>query len=164
MTPSDKRLERIEERLRLATDGPWKYDKATGYIVGSSLPTQKQGRYASLAQFWDREEADFPNCKNNATFMALAREDIPWLIGVVKDLRAQIARHDQARERPTTTGELAGLNLRTINAFKRRGVTTRQQVVIGIANNPSMWNWSFRGIGPHQKAAVESWVQETAGS
>jgi len=93
------RLEEIEARERRATKGPWRpgrldalsydgdgdgpykqvyVDNPEGKIhMGERLPDVVVKAYDSLGA----------DCRDNAVFVAHAREDVPWLVAEVRRLR-----------------------------------------------------------------------------
>jgi len=88
MTTIEQRLREIEERASKASPGPWRAireasadETACGYDLYSlDGPTWlEEGDYAYLA-------------RNDAEFAAHARDDIPWLLSLIRELDAEIRR------------------------------------------------------------------------
>lgn len=84
MTRSE-RLEAIRKRAEAATPGPW---KATDHAdeSGSAWICLSGERFTPLAQGYDGEFLNRPD----ADFIAAAREDIPWLLGEVEQMRTAL--------------------------------------------------------------------------
>lgn len=76
----DDRLKEIKARCEAATPGPWEvgYSSLGGMTVvnvrGSEFPCWKTQIY-----------------KDDAEFIAHARQDVPWLVAEVERLRAELA-------------------------------------------------------------------------
>ena len=71
------RIEEIEAREKAATDGPWKQGRAGNMrIYGPDGMGQDSGLVAQV--FKGRE---------NTHFIAHSRQDIPWLLGMVKRMK-----------------------------------------------------------------------------
>jgi len=89
MTTIEQRLREIEERASKASPGPWRAireasadETACGYDLYSlDGPTWlEEGDYAYLA-------------RNDAEFAAHAREDIPWLLSLLREREKQMERY-----------------------------------------------------------------------
>ena len=74
------RLRAIRGRTEAATDGPWlpQGNQYSGGYLGHVQDTKGEW----LAQCWDRFEEDMVNAEANAAFIAAARDDVPYLLGV----------------------------------------------------------------------------------
>ena len=116
MTPADEaRLAGIEARANAATPGSWRVEDAlfhdielTGAIIG---PDDSRGYHTLVvhADSWPDDDGDgevVPLCggRTDFAFIAAAREDVPYLLALVKKLRAQA---DERLRRATDYGKLA---------------------------------------------------------
>lgn len=72
---TEKRLDEIEARANLASDGPWKVDPCPDYLV-----INKYGSHVCETFLLD----------NDSEFIAAARQDVPDLVAEVRRLRAAL--------------------------------------------------------------------------
>jgi hypothetical protein len=82
-----ERLAEIEARVEAATEGPWKQ--------GNDAPRSSFGVWSGplgLVCSTDSSSSDAPQAQANASFLAHARSDIPWLLERVKELREALER------------------------------------------------------------------------
>lgn len=92
---ADQRVREIEARCRNATPAPWRYDLACG------APGERNGIWCG--RYLDEEPGvcgDFsqawPLVEHDASFIAHAREDIPWLLAERARLVAELETVRQA--------------------------------------------------------------------
>src|SRR6185503_274322 len=97
---ADTRLAEIAARTDAAGEGPWEPD---GWEIKGPLGWVAE----SLAV------TDYGQSCDNATFIANARQDIPFLLARVADLEATLERY--VGKEPTVAEEMAYLN-RCLNA------------------------------------------------
>lgn len=90
-------LDLIEARAQAATEGPWKHNGVNGVHT----------RVGSCVALSYRHDDD--NRRADATFIAHAREDVPWLVDLARRqdaaLRAVLAELDRADAKPGPDGE-----------------------------------------------------------
>ena len=100
MTPSE-RVAAIRERLDAATEGEWRIEKeresgefgsqGPEYVVGVSAYGPMHERYGCMPIF--RFDDDYGNDQGaDATFIAHAHADIPWLLSELATAQATIER------------------------------------------------------------------------
>lgn len=83
-------LDEIKARAEKATPGPWEVDYNEPFssdIVG--IFQEEQERY--IVKLEEQDETDYPTTRDDADFIAHAREDIPALIAEVERLTAENA-------------------------------------------------------------------------
>lgn len=104
------RLASIREREQAATPGPW---EAHDYNGGSQHITPGYHPNEWLAQFWDAKyEEDFLNSAANAAFVAAARTDVGYLLGVAEAAAAFLSAYFDDADRPTSVADnLAAIDL-----------------------------------------------------
>ena len=106
MTPSE-RVAAIRERLDAATEGEWRIEKeresgefgsqGPEYVVGVSAYGPMHERYGCMPIF--RFDDDYGNDQGaDATFIAHAHADIPWLLSELATAQATIERLQGALE------------------------------------------------------------------
>lgn len=112
MSMDDERLTAIEERAAKATPGPWERD------------TRRKTQYRVYCD--DEVGSGIADCESsyalmlcgddfiaNAEFIAHAREDVPYLLGVVADLRSRLSRMErEGPQRRESAGERSPIDLR----------------------------------------------------
>jgi hypothetical protein len=85
----DDRLAEIEARVAAATEGPW-----TSRVIDQRQYVMGPGASVALTGYVDDEDVPFDDVAADATFIAHARQDVPWLI-------AQVRARDEALTTPS---------------------------------------------------------------
>lgn len=100
--PDRQRIREIHERAEKATPGPWRVDDPSWIEVNDITvwcgPEGDDARWicnmgAPIAAVDDRQQAEVSYA--NGTFVAHAREDVPWLLAQLSAARAEA---QEARE------------------------------------------------------------------
>jgi hypothetical protein len=93
MSGSDKsRLDEISERVLAADAPPW-----------TIAPVRQEGKPPSWTKVYGprMKQCEFdawgPKAEENARFLAHAREDVPWLLTLVAELKAEISNLEADR-------------------------------------------------------------------
>jgi hypothetical protein len=107
--PQPDREQEIRARAEAATPGPWRSAEATDSFVSQVL--------AADGRTLGRVAAD-----DNATFMAHAREDVPWLLAENARLRARAAELDSM---------LRVVNEKASTAFRERDAARSRVAELG---------------------------------
>lgn len=108
MSETERRLREIQERAEKATEGPW-YAHHCGYHKedpGSACgiatdPREDFEGYADIVGDRAYDECHHPMTEEDAQFVAHAREDIPFLLQLVKKLQndnAELLRFPKAND------------------------------------------------------------------
>lgn len=85
MTLSNDELLKIEERVKAATPGEWKFNDQFGWLESDTqtiLSASHDGNFISNVDIK----------KNNAEFIAHAREDVPKLISALRQSQKRVER------------------------------------------------------------------------
>lgn len=103
MTDND-RLREIQERVEKATEGPWHaacwpHDTVEQLVDETAVALRKSDSTDLFGVWVDREQPLFtavtgngPTSRENAAFIAHAREDIPYLLDQLQQATQEIAR------------------------------------------------------------------------
>ncbi len=86
------RLAEIRSRCEKATAGPWRNTENSNPQLQRGNPTIESASGTRICTAWDLMKAGIPREKgrlHNSDFLAHAREDVPWLLGLVKTLSDQ---------------------------------------------------------------------------
>lgn len=86
----EKRIQEIKERAEWATQGPWGGDGVTinNWPSGSEQPYVLMEWIANGNGVVHENDEPYVNHENDSSFMAHAREDIPFLLQTIEDLRS----------------------------------------------------------------------------
>lgn len=105
MTSDEERLKEIADREQAATPGPWCWesvgDKCNKWCLGAALDENDRPVEGEIVEEFDEETETFKEkpiviefiCESgddgtfdDASFIAHAREDIPWLVQALKNV------------------------------------------------------------------------------
>lgn len=88
-SPED-RLRDIEARERAATKGPWWVARDDYDPVANHQPYLIKYRYDDVPT-WIAESSNREQAKADFDFIAAARDDVPWLLALVREQAARLA-------------------------------------------------------------------------
>lgn len=111
---TEEELKAIEERANKATSGPWHWHQAPGFGADCFLRSRTDKTYSEYT-YIASGITGFANCE----FIAHAREDIPNLIGALREAK-QLLRDTAAAARELLDNDGAGGIYNASKAFKAR--------------------------------------------
>ena len=76
---TERLLAEIEARLKAATEGPWRY-----VAHNKRHPIETLDEPLMEAFVCDEDDAEIEISERDCVFIAHAREDIPWLLDVIR--------------------------------------------------------------------------------
>lgn len=92
----ETRLAAIEARANAAAEGPWDVGAERDGVYGGRRTVVRDSSLLRIVSVGQTRLHDNLGAEANVEFIAHAREDVPWLIGRVRELESRLAGADSA--------------------------------------------------------------------